>query len=136
MNANIKAMPAGIKKVISVSVIIAIAIGCIFLFAIKREQPDIYGLYRIHSEDPSVKLYIAGQNTYIKVGQDRTIIYNTTINGIPKFHFDGTFTQQNDEIIIQWKSGKLPANLKIEQQGNDQVIQIGTTLYKKERTGR
>lgn len=135
MNAHMKAQPTAKEITFGVTVIIVLAIGIIFLFANKKDQPSIYGVYRIYSNDPAVQLFIAGQNTYLKLNEDRTIVYNTTINGVPKFHFEGTFIQHNNELAITWKDGKLPGKLKIETQQNNQIIKIGSTLYKKEKAG-
>lgn len=137
MNAHMNPASEPKKIIIGITVIIALAVGIFFILTtnIKNNTTPIYGVYRIFSDDAAVKMYIEGQNTYIKLNEDKTIIYNTTINGKPKFNFEGTFTQRNNEIAIQWKDGKLPANLKIETKGDEQVIKIGSTLYKKERTG-
>lgn len=106
-----------------------------FLPACKKDSSSIYGTYEIYSDDPAVRMFIRGQDTYIKLNEDQTIIYHNTINGKPKFHIEGTYTldKKTNDLTIRWKEGKLPANLKVEKQGEDQVIKVGSTLYKKEK---
>lgn len=108
--------------------------SCFFLPGCKNDNPNIFGTYKIYSDDPAVRLFIEGQDTYIKLNDDQTIVYNSTINGKPKFHNEGTFTlDKNNEITIQWKTGKLPGKLRIEMGKDDYMIRIGSTIYKKEK---
>ena len=99
-----------------------------------NKRSNILGTYRIYSSDPAVQQWIVGENTYLKLNSDNTIIYNSTMNGKQRFHFEGKFTldQSTNTLTIQWQDGKLPSKLRIEQKGSDYVIQIGTTTYKKE----
>lgn len=107
------------------------------LFSCNKRSPAILGTYKMYSDDPSVQAWIAGENTYIKLNSDNTIVYNTTINGKQKFHFNGNFIldESSNELIIQWKEGKMPNKLRVQQVGADYIIQIGTTIYKKVKTG-
>jgi len=99
-----------------------------------QNNSNILGTYRIYSNDPAVQQWIVGENTYLKLNSDHTIIYNSTMNGKQRFHFEGKFTldQSTNTLTIQWQDGKLPGKLRIEQKGQDYIIQIGTTTYKKE----
>jgi len=105
------------------------------LFSCNKTTSPVFGTYKIYSEDPSVKRWIAGENTYLKLSNDYTIVYNSTINGKQKFHFDGNFVldQKTNELTIEWKQGKLPTKLQVQQVGSDYIIQVGTTTYKKEK---
>lgn len=138
MSTNMNTPSDRKKIVIGMAVIVLVASTVFLLFSLSQAplMPlQVHGIYRIYSDDPAIKLYIQNQNTYIKLNPDKTIVYNTTINGKPKFHFEGTYRQQHGEIVIEWKDGKLPSKLSIEKKGDDQVIKIGSTMYKKERTG-
>lgn len=132
MDAHMKPLTSQNHVTIAVTVIIVIALGIIFLFGIREVRSSIYGVYTIYSNDPAEKLFIARKNTYIKINEDSTIVYNATINGVPKQHFEGTYTQQDNEIIIKWKNGRLPSKLIIEKRRDEQLIKIGSALYKKE----
>jgi hypothetical protein len=98
------------------------------------KKSNILGTYRIYSTDPAVKQWIVGENTYLKLNSDNTIIYNSTMNGKQRFHFEGKFTLDGstNTLTIQWQDGKLPNKLQIEKKGSDYIIRIGTTTYKKE----
>jgi len=135
IDTNIKSMPTSKKILINTIVILLIALGSAFLFACNKDSSSIYGTYEISSDDPAVQMFIRGQDTYIKLNEDQTIIYHNTINGKPKFHIEGTYTldKKTNDLAIRWKEGKLPANLKVEKQGEDNVIKVGSTLYKKEK---
>ena len=56
------------------------------------------------------------------------------MNGKQRFHFEGKFKldESTKTLTIEWKEGKLPSKLQIEEKGSDYIIQIGTTTYKKE----
>src|SRR4030095_2353205 len=107
----------------------------LFLSCNNKSTPAIVGTYRIYSEDPSIQRWIAGEDTYFKLNDDHTIIYNSTINGKPKFNFDGNFVldQKTNELTIDWNQGKLPNKLQVQQVGSDYIIQVGTTTYKKQK---
>jgi len=79
---------------------------------------------------------MVGEDTYLKVNNDHTIIYNSTMNGKQRFHFEGNFRldDKTNTLTIQWKEGKLPDTLKIINVGPDYIIQIGNTTYKKENS--
>lgn len=135
MNTNMNATHDRKKITIAMSVIVLITLTVCALFALNQVPASllpVQGIYRIYSDDPAIRLYIQDQNTYIKLNADRTVVYSTTINGKPKFHFEGTYTQQDNEIVIKWKEGKLPSKLTIEKKGDDQIIKVGSTMYKKE----
>lgn len=137
MSAHMNRTTDSRKGVIGITVMVMLAIGIFLLYSARKETvvaSPVYGVYRIYSDDPAIRLYIQDQNTYIKVNTDHTIVYNTTINGKPKFSFEGTFTQKNNELAIQWKDGKLPSRLTVEKKGDDEIIKIGSTVYKKEKT--
>jgi len=95
----------------------------------------IYGKYRLFSTDPSIQQFTTGENTFIEIAKDQTIVYNSTINNKPKFKFTGTykFNKETNTLTIQWKEGKLPGTLKIETADDGYVIKIGDTQYKKEK---
>ena len=95
----------------------------------------IYGKYKWYSEDPSVNRFIMYEDNYLKVNEDQTIVYHTTINSKPKFNFKGEFTldKETTTLNIKWKEGKLPAKLTIEKKGEDYIIKVGETIYKKEK---
>jgi hypothetical protein len=138
MKTNRNAYPERRKIIIALGVVTMLVLGVLLLASVKQEQSanvPVQGIYRIYSDDPAIRLYIQEQNTYIKLNADQTIVYNTTINGKPKFYFEGTYTHRNNEISIKWKDGKLPSNLTIEKKGDDQIIKIGSTMYKKEKNG-
>jgi hypothetical protein len=137
MNPNMNATPDRKKMAVAASVIVLLTLSVFLLFFLNQAPAmpsTVQGTYRIYSDDPAIRLYIQDQNTYIKLNADRTIVYTTTINGKPKFHFEGTYTQQNNEIAIKWKEGKLPSKLTIEKKGDDHIIKVGSTMYKKEKT--
>lgn len=124
------------KKIFTAaSFLILLTLITVLLFFIKREPSAVYGSYKIYSNDPMVNKFISGQDIYLKINSDRTIIYHTTINGKQKFHNTGVFTldEKTNTLAIQWKDGKLPSKLKIEKQGEGFVIKIGTTVYMKEK---
>lgn len=136
MNTNMNATPNRKKIAVAISVIVLLTSTVFLLFSLNQGSTmpsPVQGIYRIYSDDPAISLYIQDQNTYIKLNADRTIVYSTTINGKPKFHFEGTYTQQNNSIAIKWKEGKLPSKLTIEKKGDDQIIKVGSTMYKKEK---
>jgi len=95
----------------------------------------IFGRYKLFSNDPSLQQFTSGENTFIEIGKDETIIYNSTINNKPKFNFSGTykFNKKTNTLAIEWKDGKLPAVLKVETVNDGYVIRIGDTQYKKEK---
>lgn len=115
--------------------ILILLIGSIFFVSCRQDTYSIQGTYRIYSEDPMVKLFIAGQDTYIRIQDDGKIIYNTTINQKPKFHNEGTYTldEKTNTLEIKWDSGKLPTKLTVEKEKEDYLIRIGETIYKKEK---
>jgi len=104
------------------------------IFSSCNKSSNILGTYRIYSNDPEVRRWIIGENTYLKLNSDNTIVYNSTMNGKQRFHFEGKFTldKSTNTLTIQWQDGKLPSKLKIEETGSDYIIHIGTTTYKKE----
>lgn len=115
--------------------------GFPFLFLViflscNSNKSVVFGTYRIYSNDPAVQQWIVGENTYLKLNSDNTIIYNSTMNGKQRFHFEGNFTldDKKNTLTIQWKEGKLPSKIQIQKIGTDYVIQIGNTTYKKEKT--
>lgn len=102
-----------------------------------NDEPSsfIYGKYRIFSTDPSMQQFTSGENTFIEIMKDGTIIYNSTINNKPKFNFTGTyqFNKETSTLTIQWKEGKLPGILGVETVDDGYIIKIGDTQYKKEK---
>lgn len=101
----------------------------------EHAHSQIFGTYRLYSDDPSVQMWIAGENTYLQLLEDHTIVYNNTLNGKPKFHFKGefTFNEKTNTLNIKWKEGNLPDKLTVEKKEPDYVIHVGTTAYKKEK---
>lgn len=99
-----------------------------------NKTSNVLGTYRIYSSDPAVRQWIIGENTYLKLNSDNTIIYNSTMNGKQRFHFEGKFSldKSTNTLTIEWHEGKLPNKLRIEEKGSDFLIHIGTTTYKKE----
>src|SRR5258708_22095983 len=102
-------------------------ISIAFTISLSCNEPTspVFGTYRIYSEDPSVKRWIAGENTYIKLNNNKTIVYNSTMNGKQRFHFEGVFAldKKTNTLMIQWKDGKLPNRLQVQNIGSDYVIQ-------------
>ena len=100
----------------------------------KKESLPIHGKYKMFSNDPAISQFIAIEDNYIRVNNDGTIIYNSTINGKPKFNFRGDYTYDPGSKIltIKWAEGKLPAQLKVESVDDEHTITIGETSYKKE----
>ena len=99
------------------------------------EASSIYGKYKMFSSDPAISQFIAHEDNYIQVSKDKTIVYNSTINGKPKFNFKGDYTydREANTLLIKWVSGKLPDKLKIEEIEGERLIKIGETSYKKEK---
>lgn len=134
---NKETAPLKRKKIFTAaSFLILLTLIAVLLFFNKREPSAVYGSYKIYSNDPMVNKFTSGQDIYLKINNDRTIIYHTTINGKPKFHNTGVFTldEKTNTLAIQWKDGKLPSKLKIEKQKENYVIKIGATVYAKEKT--
>ena len=101
------------------------------------KNPDIYGTYRIFSEDPSIEKWLAGETTFLQLNSNNTIIYQSTMNGKQRFHFEGNFSfdRKTNTLTIHWTDGKLPNKMQIEKRGDDYIIQIGSTIYKKSARG-
>lgn len=95
----------------------------------------IVGKYKMFSNDPAISRFIAFEDNYIQVNNDNTIMYNSTINGKPKFNFKGDYTYDSvsKTLTVQWAEGKLPAQLKVELADGEHIIKIGETSYKKEK---
>lgn len=114
-------------------------IVCFFLpfTSCKEEAPDaeITGKYVATSEDPQARAFLAGENNFIEIRNDKTILYNTTINQKPKFYFEGTFSFDDVSRVlsIKWEKGKLPNQLKVEDDGRFYVIRIGNTAFIKSK---
>ncbi|UOK42294.1 MULTISPECIES: hypothetical protein [Flavobacterium] len=123
------------KIFIAASFLLLITFIAVVLFFNKKEPSTVYGSYKIYSNDPMVNKFTSGEDIYLKVNNDRTIIYHTTINGKLKFHNTGVFTldEKTNTLGIRWKEGKLPSKLKIEKQKENYVIKVGTTVYMKEK---
>jgi hypothetical protein len=119
------------------TLLISHLVTMVILLSCSSKDPAIFGTYRLYSEDPSVQKWIAGENTFLKVNIDKTIIYNSTMNGKQRFHFEGSFNldSRTNTLSIRWKDGRLPGKMQIERKGSDYIIQIGTTTYKKENPG-
>jgi hypothetical protein len=113
-----------------------IALTFNLLFSCNETTQAVYGKYKLFSTDPSIQRWFAGEDTYVKLNSDHTIIYNSTMNGKQRFHFEGNFTldDKTNTLTIQWKAGKLPDTLKIRNVGQEYIIQIGNTTYKKENS--
>ena|SRR5215510_10143237 len=96
---------------------------------------SIYGKYKAFSNNPSINQFIINEDNYIMLNDDKAIIYHTTINGKPKFNFKGRYDymKESGTLNIKWEEGKLPDQLRIEKSGEDYLITIGETLYKKEK---
>jgi hypothetical protein len=103
------------------------------LFCNKTTSP-VFGTYKMYSDDPALYEWMAGENTYLKLNTDKTIVYNSTINGKQKFHFEGNFTldEGTNELTIQWKQGTLPSKLQVQKIGGNKIILVGITTYKKQ----
>ena len=99
------------------------------------EALPIHGKYKMFSNDPAISRFIAIEDNYIQVNTDNTIIYNSTINGKPKFNFKGDYTYEpvSNTLTVQWEEGKLPAQLKVELADGEHIIKIGETSYRKEK---
>jgi hypothetical protein len=99
------------------------------------DSSSIHGKYKMFSDDPAISRFIANEDNYIRVNNDNTIVYNSTINGKPKFNFKGNYTYDplSKTLTVQWAEGKLPAQLKVELADGEHIIKIGETSYKKEK---
>ena len=101
----------------------------------KNESLPIHGKYKMFSNDPAISQFIAIEDNYLQINSDNTIIYNSTINGKPKFNFKGDYSYDpvSKTLTVKWADGKLPAQLKAELVNGDHIITIGETSYKKEK---
>lgn len=118
------------NKLMALVLVIMLCTSC------KQKASPVSGTYRITSDDPVAKMLLAAENTYIKVNNDGTILYNTTLNQKPKFHILGTYTldEKTNTLHVKWDSGKLPNKLTVQKVQANDVIRIGETVYVKERT--
>ena len=100
-----------------------------------NKDEDIYGKYKMFSDNPEINRFIAFEDNYIQVNKNNTIVYNSTINTKPKFNFKGEYTydKTSNTLQVKWYDGKLPDKLQIELKDEDHVIKIGETSYKKEK---
>ena len=102
----------------------------------EQKAAGIYGKYKASSDDPAINKFLAGEDNYLELRNNQTIVYNTTINGKPKFHFTGTFAldEPSKTVNITWKDNeKLPKKLTIENKDEKQVITVGQTNYIKQK---
>lgn len=115
--------------------VLASTLSAFMFFNKEKNIAPVYGTYWIYSNDPEIQRFIQGQNTFINLNKDHTIAYNTTINGKPKFNFSGVYTldEKSNTLTIAWLGGKLPKQLKVEKEGEEYIIRIGETTYKKRR---
>ena|SRR5437763_4295580 len=121
----------------NLKVFFSVVISTLVSLSCNSKSPDIYGTYRLFSDDPSIEKWLAGETTFLQLNSNNTIIYNSTMNGKQRFHFEGNFAldRKTNTLTIRWKDGKLPNILQIEKKGHDYIIQIGSTTYKKENAG-
>ena len=79
---------------------------------------------------------VFNQKIFLKIDENNTIAYNTTINSKRKFDFSGTYVldEKTNTLTVAWLGGNLPKQLKVEQEGEDYIIRIGETTYKKEKS--
>ena len=98
-----------------------------------NKNQDIYGKYKMFSDNPDVSRFIAFEDNYIQVNKDNTIIYNSTINTKPKFNFKGDYAydKTSNTLQVKWSDGNLPDKLQIELKDGDHIIKIRETTYKK-----
>lgn len=117
----------------SVVIVLALILSAFVFLTSKKSVSPVYGVYRIASDDPMIQRSVQNQDIYLKVNQDHLIVYNTTVNGKPMFNVKGAFTVdfKTNTLNINWFGGKLPKQLKVEHEGNDYVIRIGETTYRK-----
>lgn len=105
---------------------------CFFLSSCAKNNRDIAGVYNYYSEDRLAMRMMAGQNTYLKIDDKQTIIYHTEINGKKIIQHEGIYHLGKDNMLnINWKTGKVPGQLKIEKEGEHYIIKIGNSLYRK-----
>lgn len=136
MNCNIPTFKIKRKLITSACILIlSVAIISLACSDSKDRSPNIYGTYIIYSDDPQLKRFTEGQDTYIRLNKDKTIVYNSTINYKPKFNFKGNFTfdEKTNTLTIEWKSGKLPDKITVEKKEEDYLIRIGKTVYLKKK---
>lgn len=117
------------------ALVVVIALSGFLFFTTPKSGSPVYGTYRISSNDPMIKKSVQNQDIYLQIKEDHLIVYNTTVNGKPMFNVKGAFTVNNrtNTLNINWFGGKLPAHLKVEKEGEDYIIRIGETIYKKEK---
>lgn len=115
--------------------LLALIFSAFVFFTKKKETSPVYGTYRISSNDPMIQRSVQNQDIYFQLKDDHLIIYNTTINGKPKFNLKGAYTvdTKTNTLNIKWFGGHLPKHLKVENEGEDYIIRIGETTYKKEK---
>lgn len=96
---------------------------------------ELVGNYRIFTGDTALIDATGGENNYLEIRKNNTIIFHTptkenkalTINGNFKFNWE------NNTLSITWQDDKLPSTLKIEKNGNDRIIWIKERAYVKEK---
>ncbi|HEX6845496.1 MAG TPA: hypothetical protein VF144_00895 [Chitinophagaceae bacterium] len=110
-----------------------LAIGCANNTA--QTSPAL-GKYKMYSDDPEINRFISFEDNYIQINKDNTIIYNSTINSKPRFNFKGDYEYDAAlrTLTIKWSDGKIPEKLIIEKNGDDDIIKIGQTSYKRLKT--
>lgn len=113
---------------------LALILSAFLLLSKEKHISQVYGTYWVSSNDPAIQRFIQGQNIYLQLNKDHTIAYHTTINGKRKFDLSGVFTldEKTNTLTIAWIGGsKAPKQLKVLREGEDYLIRVGETVYKK-----
>ena len=134
--ANLTYVKKNSGLIVSALLVQGLIISAFVVFFQKEPLSPVIGTYRISSNDPMIQRAVYNQDIYLKVDKNNTIAYNTTINGKRKFDFSGTYVldEKTNTLTIAWLGGNLPGQLKVEQEGEDYIIRIGHTTYKKEKS--
>ena len=103
----------------------------VLLIAIMQgSSASFYGTYKVHSDNYLLKEAVESQDIYMEVNKNGTIIYHAAMNGFPTVHNEGTFTEDNEVLHVNWSSGRLPSTLRLNKTGSSYTINISGTQYK------
>lgn len=124
------------NELFTIIIIVLAFVASAFIFFTREPKPNpVFGTYRIYTTDPNILRHVINQDISLKLNENHTIAYNTTLNGKRFQDISGTFVldEKTNTLTIAWLRGKLPKKLKVEKEGNDYIIRIGETMYKKEK---
>ncbi len=94
-----------------------------------NSSSNIYGTYKIHSDDPFFKDIINNRSDYFNIMENGNIYFNCDA-GMGYSGWDAfgkyTFSSSDNNLHIVWQRGNLPSTLHIDGSG---TITIGTSTY-------